>query len=67
TVRLRLGARRGGPSDADWAIHRAAAALWEGDDPSEARWRAREVSTDGSPEEAVALALGHLGEAGLAS
>jgi aminoglycoside phosphotransferase family enzyme/predicted kinase len=64
-VRRRLAARRGGASDADWAIHRAVAEAWESGVPHDARWE-QLVPTGGSREAAVAAALGHLRLVGLA-
>jgi hypothetical protein len=65
TVERRLAARGGGPSDADWAIYRAAAEAWEADAASDPRWTVGEVSNDGGADEAVAAALEHLRASGL--
>jgi hypothetical protein len=59
TVRQRLEQRRGDASDADWSVYEQAAAAWE--EPGETTRRAmRVVSTEGTPEEALAQALGVL-------
>jgi aminoglycoside phosphotransferase family enzyme/predicted kinase len=55
-VRERLARRRGDASDADWSIYLKAAARWEA--PSSfTRQSLREVSSGGSPEEALGRAL----------
>jgi uncharacterized protein len=66
TVRKRMAARRGGASDADWAVYRAAAAAWE-HEPDDHRWSAHEVATDVGRDEALRSALGHLRRQGLAA
>ncbi|MDH3271510.1 MAG: AAA family ATPase [Gemmatimonadota bacterium] len=65
TIRSRLGSRRGGASDADWAIYQAAADAWEEDDPPDPRFPGREVFSGGTREEAFAIAVAHLGDFGL--
>jgi predicted kinase len=66
TVQQRMAARRGGPSDADWAVHRAAAAAWE-EPVEDARWSVHVVPTDGGRDEALQASLRFLEEAGLMS
>jgi uncharacterized protein len=64
TVRERLAGRSGGPSDADWKVHREAARRWE--EPSRETRRALAVlSSEGPPDTVVSRALDHLREAGL--
>lgn len=65
TVQQRLTARSGGASDADWDIHKAAAGAWEDEGTEDPRWRSGTVPTDGSPDEALETALGHLRALGL--
>jgi aminoglycoside phosphotransferase family enzyme/predicted kinase len=65
TVEQRMAARRGGASDADWSIHRAAADAWEDEGTVDPRWRIRTVPTDGPPDQVLDTALGHLRELGL--
>jgi aminoglycoside phosphotransferase family enzyme/predicted kinase len=64
-VRTRLSARRGGPSDADWSIHEAAARVWECGSYHDPRWE-RIVPTAGTRADALAAALDHLRAVGLA-
>ena len=64
TVRERMAARRGGPSDADWAVYSAAAAAWESE-PEDPRWSVSEVPTDAGREDALRVCLGHLRRFGL--
>jgi aminoglycoside phosphotransferase family enzyme/predicted kinase len=64
TVRQRLAARRGDVSDADWSVYREASSGWEEPGPA-ARRALRVISTEGTPEEAVAAALDALREAAL--
>ena len=66
TVRERMAARRGGPSDADWAVYQAAAAAWEGG-PEDPRWCVQEVSTAGEREDALGVAIQRLRREGLAA
>lgn len=55
-VRIRLAARRGDASDADWSIYRRVAKLWQ--DPGvQLRDWIREVPNDGDCEDALAVAL----------
>ncbi len=63
TVRERLATRRAGASDADWTVYEAAAEAWEGE---RGRERLRAVPTGGSLGDALAVALGHLRDRGLA-
>ncbi|MBI1914803.1 MAG: AAA family ATPase [Planctomycetes bacterium] len=58
-VKARLASRHGDPSDADWEVHRKLAETWEEPGPA-TRAVARDIVTDGSPEEAVAQAVGAL-------
>jgi hypothetical protein len=67
TVRRRMGTRRGGPSDADWAVYEAAAAAWEVDGTPDPRWSYLTVSTDGDPGEAADTVSRHLAALGLVS
>jgi aminoglycoside phosphotransferase family enzyme/predicted kinase len=64
-VRERLVNRRGGPSDADWGIHEAAARIWERGRYHDPRWE-RSVPTGGTRGDALAAALEHLRAVGLA-
>jgi aminoglycoside phosphotransferase family enzyme/predicted kinase len=64
-VEARLRARQHDVSDADWPIHRQAAAAWEPLGP-ETEARAGTIDTDGSPEAALARGLVVLRERGLA-
>lgn len=66
TVRRRLGARRCGPSDADWSVHEAAAAVWQVDQAPDPGWDTATVSTDGTPDDAFAAAMTQLRLLGLA-
>jgi hypothetical protein len=66
TVRHRMAARRGVPSDADWGIHQAAAAAWEYE-PKDPRWSVLEVATDAGRGDALRAALDRLREWGLAA
>jgi hypothetical protein len=63
-VRERLATRTGDASDADWAVHQAAARRWETGGFEDPRWQ-RVVPTDGKSGEAVAAALAHLRAVGL--
>jgi hypothetical protein len=64
-VRARLQGRQGDVSDADWSVYLRAATTWE--EPSgPTRQYLREVPTDGSPEQALALALAELRQLHLA-
>jgi predicted kinase len=65
-VRRRLGARRGDASDADWSIHERAAERWEELGPT-TRLAHREIPTGGTPEEALAHAVGVLCELSLSN
>jgi aminoglycoside phosphotransferase family enzyme/predicted kinase len=56
TVRARLAHRESGVSDADWAIHRAAADAWEPDDVDDPRWTSFPIPTDGGPDSTFAAA-----------
>jgi aminoglycoside phosphotransferase family enzyme/predicted kinase len=63
-VRGRLEGRRGDASDADWAVYRQLAAGWE--EPGEpTRRHYHPLSTEGNPEQALALALAVLRRLGL--
>lgn len=64
TVRARLAKRRDSVSDADWAVYRMASENWEEPGPL-TREALREVSTDGSPEQALSRALEALHAVGL--
>ncbi|MEZ4317153.1 MAG: AAA family ATPase [Myxococcota bacterium] len=55
----RLAARTNDPSDADLAVHDAAAAAWEPESPA-VRERSAHIDTSGSPEQAVRQALSAL-------
>jgi uncharacterized protein len=55
TARLRLAKRQGDVSDADWNIHLELAEAWEEFAPSTRR-AVHPVSTDGTPEQALAAA-----------
>ncbi len=66
TVRGRLERRKGSVSDADWSIYRAASEAWEHADPAEEA-ACREVWTEGTRPGALEVALGSLGEAGVAA
>jgi aminoglycoside phosphotransferase family enzyme/predicted kinase len=65
-VRTRLRARRGGPSDADWSTHEAAARVWEQGHYHDPRWE-RTVQTAGTRADALEAALDHLRAVGLAA
>jgi predicted kinase len=65
-VHARLAARRGSASDADWAIHLAAAEEWELGGPRDPRWQ-RTVPAGGGREEALGVAIAHLCDVGLAA
>jgi aminoglycoside phosphotransferase family enzyme/predicted kinase len=65
-VRERLAARQGGASDADWAIHEAAARIWEPGNQHDPCWE-RTVPTAGTRGDALAAALDHLRAVGLAA
>jgi aminoglycoside phosphotransferase family enzyme/predicted kinase len=65
-VRDRLASRRGGPSDADWAIHEMAAHVWQAGRYHDPRWE-QTVPTGGARHEAVAAALARLRAVGLAA
>jgi aminoglycoside phosphotransferase family enzyme/predicted kinase len=60
TIRRRLEGRRGDASDADWAVHLQLAAAWEDAGPA-----LDVISTDHSPEDALAQALAVLRDSGL--
>jgi predicted kinase len=64
TVRTRMAARHGGPSDADWEVHRATAAAWE-EPVEDPRWTVHRAVTDGSREDVLAAGLTLLREEGL--
>jgi uncharacterized protein len=64
-ARARLQARTGDASDADWAVHQAAARKWETGGFEDPRWQ-QVVPTDGGSADAVTAALGHLRVVGLA-
>ncbi len=66
TVRQRLADRHGDASDADWSVHRQLAATWE---PLAARTvqQAHAITTAGTPEQTLALALAALRQLGLHS
>jgi aminoglycoside phosphotransferase family enzyme/predicted kinase len=64
-VRRRLGRRRGGPSDADWAIYLRAAAAWE-EPGAQTRAAVRRIASQPAPAATLAAALEALREAGLA-
>jgi len=63
-VRARLAGRRGDASDADWAVYRQLAERWQEPGPATREWL-EEVSTDGSPGEALTRALDRLRAEGL--
>jgi len=64
TVRERTAARRGGPSDADWAVYKATAAAWE-HEPEDPRWSVLEVATGNGREHALVAARDRLHRQGL--
>jgi aminoglycoside phosphotransferase family enzyme/predicted kinase len=64
TVQARLGSRQGDASDADWTIFQHAAAHWEAPGPAMKR-AIREVTTDGSSDQAFGQAAVVLREFGL--
>ncbi len=64
-VRERLETRTGDASDADWAVHQAAARRWETGGFEDPRWQ-RVVPTGDGRGEAVAAARAHLRAVGLA-
>jgi len=66
-VRQRLASRRGGWSDADWAIHRAAAAVWEAEPDRAYARKTFEVPAGESRAEALGSALARLRDLGLAA
>jgi predicted kinase len=66
-VRRRLDQRTAGPSDADWAVYEAAAAVWQDETDPVYAARQLEVPSGGSARAALATSLGHLRRAGLAS
>jgi uncharacterized protein len=65
-VKARLASRTGDASDADWEVHRKLATSWEEPGPM-TRPITYDISTDGSPEEAVSQAVQILHELQLAS
>jgi aminoglycoside phosphotransferase family enzyme/predicted kinase len=65
TVRLRLAARSGDASDANWSIYQAAAHAWEGVRSEVIRRRLQKVLTGESREAALEAALAHLRDRGL--
>jgi len=67
TVKRRLAARRGGASDADWAIYEAVAATWEDDGAAHLRGSVLEIPSEGGDERALEAALGHLRRLGMAA
>lgn len=64
TVRRRLAQRQLDASDADWSVYRRLAESWEAIGTT-GQGVFREVSTDGSPEQALSRALEVLGQFGL--
>jgi predicted kinase len=64
TVRRRLEARRGDVSDADWSVYLQLAGRWEETDALTRRGL-HVLSTEGDPEQVLALALEELRQAGL--
>jgi uncharacterized protein len=63
-VRSRLAARRGDPSDADWAIYQEAAARWEEPGPG-TRLATRQIDTSEDRGRSLSQAAGALRELGL--
>jgi aminoglycoside phosphotransferase family enzyme/predicted kinase len=64
-VRRRIAARRGGPSDADWEVYRAAAARWEEPGP-ETRERTQALEAGAGSGELLGAALDSLRSEALA-
>jgi predicted kinase len=64
TVRARLAARHGDASDADWAVYALLSASWEEPRPTK-DMAVQAISTEGSPELALAQALESLRQLGL--
>jgi predicted kinase len=63
-VRLRLGARRGDVSDADWSVYLRAVEQWEEPGP-ETRQALHIIRTDGTAHEAVAETIKAINELNL--
>ena len=62
-VRERLAARKGDPSDADWAVYQALRAKWSPIDPLLCRFN--QIDASGSPREMLSEAGRALAKAGL--